>query len=177
ARNYFDHDALGSSNIFFPLTLAHARIRGWEASAGSPTIAGRARLRLAYSHQFAEWSGQVTSGLITGDICYTLCFLDHDQRDTVSSGFNVALPWKSSADFSVSYGSGFLDGDGPGHLPGHTTYDVALAKSLTDRLALRLTVLNVANHRYLLDNSNTFGGTHFANAREISAQLTYRFRY
>src|SRR5581483_7713603 len=82
ARNYFDHDALGSSNIFFPLTLAHARIRGWEASAGSPTIAGRARLRLAYSHQFAEWSGQVTSGLITGDICYTLCFLDHDQRDT-----------------------------------------------------------------------------------------------
>ena len=27
------------------------------------------------------------------------------------------------------------------------------------------------------DNSNTFGGTHFVNPREISAQLAYKFRY
>src|SRR5262249_19610413 len=30
ARNFFDHDVLGNSNVFFPLTLSHARIRGWE---------------------------------------------------------------------------------------------------------------------------------------------------
>ncbi|HEX6905894.1 MAG TPA: TonB-dependent receptor, partial [Terriglobales bacterium] len=35
ATNYFDHDALGNSNIFFPVTLAAGRIHGWEASARS----------------------------------------------------------------------------------------------------------------------------------------------
>jgi hypothetical protein len=44
-------------------------------------------------------------------------------------------------------------------------------------LSLRLTGLNLSNNHYMLDNSNTFGGTHFANPREISAQVTYRFRY
>ena len=43
--------------------------------------------------------------------------------------------------------------------------------------AIRLTGLNLSNHRYLLDNSNTFGGTHFVNPREISVQLKYKFRY
>ena len=177
ARNFFDHDAVGNSNVFFPLTLAHARIRGWEAAAKSPTIAGRAQLHLVYSHQYAEWSGDVTGGLVGGDSCDTLCFLDHDQRDTFTTGFNVALPWKSSADFNLSYGSGFLDGDGPAHLPDHTSFDLALAKSFGEKLTLRLTGLNLSNNHYMLDNSNTFGGTHFTNPREISAQLTYRFRY
>jgi outer membrane receptor protein involved in Fe transport len=177
ARNFFDHDALGSSNVFFPLTLAHARIRGWEATATSPKIAGRGQFHLVYSHQYAEWSGSVTGGLIGGDACDTLCFLDHDQRDTLSTGFNVALPWKSSADFSLNYGSGFLDGDGPNHLSGHTTFDLALSKTFGEKLSLRVTGLNLFNNRYLLDNSNTFGGTHFVNPREISAQVQYRFHY
>jgi outer membrane receptor protein involved in Fe transport len=177
AHNFFDHDALGNSNVFFPLTLAHARIRGWEAAATSPKIAGRAQLHLAYSHQFAEWSGAVTGGLIGGDSCDTLCFLDHDQRDTLSAGLNASLPWKSSVDFNLAYGSGFLNADGPAHLPGHTTLDLALAKSFGENFSLRLTALNLANKRYMLDNSNTFGGTHFANPREISAQLRYTFRY
>lgn len=177
ARNFFDHDAIGNSNVFFPLTLAHARIRGWEATARSPQIAGRGQFHFVYSHQFAEWSGEVSGGLIGGDACDTLCFLDHDQRDTVSSGFNVLLPQRASGDFTVNYGSGFLDGDGPGHLPHHTTFDLALAKSFGENLSLRVTALNLSNHHYMLDNSNTFGGTHFANPREIYAQVTYRFHY
>jgi outer membrane receptor protein involved in Fe transport len=177
AHNFFDHDAIGNSNVFFPLTLSHARIRGWEATAQSPKVAGRAQFHAVYSHQHAEWSGDVTGGLIGGDACNTLCFLDHDQRDTLTGGFDVALPWKSSADFNVTYGSGFLDGDGPAHLPDHTTFDLALAKSFGEKLTLRLTGLNLSNNHYMLDNSNTFGGSHFANPREISAQLTYRFRY
>jgi outer membrane receptor protein involved in Fe transport len=106
-----------------------------------------------------------------------LCILDHDQRNTLSTGFNISMPWKSSAGFDVNYGSGFLNGDGPGHLPQHTTFNLALAKSFGDKLSLRLTGLNLSNNHYMLDNSNTFGGTHFANPREISAQLSYRFRY
>jgi len=180
ARNFFDHDALGNSNLFFPLTLGHARIRGWEATAASPKIASRAQFHLVYSHQYAEWSGIVTGGLIGGDACDTLCFLDHDQRDTFTTGLDFALPWKTSADFNLNYGSGFLNGDGdvaPTHLPDHTSFDLALAKSFGEKVMLRLTGLNLSNNHYMLDNSNTFGGTHFANPREISAQVAYRFRY
>jgi len=162
------------------LTLGHARIRGWEATAASPKIASRAQFHLVYSHQYAEWSGIVTGGLIGGDACDTLCFLDHDQRDTFATGLDFALPWKTSADFNLNYGSGFLNGDGdvaPTHLPDHTSFDLALAKSFGEKVMLRLTGLNLSNNHYMLDNSNTFGGTHFANPREISAQVAYRFRY
>lgn len=178
ARNFFDHDVLGNSNIFFPLTLEHARIRGWEATANSPRIAGRAQFHFAYSHQFAQWSGGITGGLITGGSCEDpLCFLDHDQRNAFSTGFNLALPWHAWSDFNVNYGSGFLNGEGPAHLPSHTTYDLSLGKSFGERWTLRLTGLNLANHRYLLDNANTFGGTHYVNPLELSLQVKYRFRY
>ena len=178
AKNFFDHDALGNSNIFFPLTLQHARIRGWEVSASSPRIAKRLSWRLAYSHQHAEWNGDVTGGLITGDSCEDpICILDHDQRDTLATGFNLTLPWHAWADFGINYGSGFLDGEGPQHLPTHTTYDLALGKSFGENWSVRVTGLNLGNHHYLLDNSNTFGGTHFANPREISAQVRYRFHF
>ena len=178
ARNFFDHDVLGNSNVFFPLTLSHARLRGWEASATSPRIAKTTQFHLVYSHAYSEWSGSITGGLIGGDSCDALlCSLDHDQRDTLSTGLDLSLPWKTSANFDLNYGSGFLDGDGPGHLPTHTTFDVGLAKSFGEKLALRFTGLNLSNNHYLLDNSNTFGGTHYVNPRTVSVQLTYRFRY
>lgn len=177
ARNFLDHDALNNSSIFFPLNLSHAPIHGWEATAKSPKLGGRGQFHLVYSHQYAQWSGTVNGGLITGDSCDTLCFLDHDQRDTVAAGFNIALPWKTSADFNLNYGSGFLNGDGPEHFTSHTTFDLAFSKSFGEKLSLLLTGLNLSNNHYMLDNSNTFGGTHFTNPREISAQLTYRFRY
>jgi outer membrane receptor protein involved in Fe transport len=37
--------------------------------------------------------------------------------------------------------------------------------------------LNVANRRYLIDNSNTFGGTHYADPRQVYVELRYRFHY
>jgi hypothetical protein len=178
AKNFFDHDALGNSNIFFPLTLEHARIHGWEVSASSPRLAGRLSWRLAYSHQYAQWNGGITGGLVTGDSCEEpLCFLDHDQRDTLATGANMSLPWRAWADFGVNYGSGFVDGDGPAHLPSHTTYDLALGKSFGENWSVRIAGLNLGNLHYMLDNSSTFGGTHFANPREISVQVKYRFRY
>jgi hypothetical protein len=30
ARNYFGHNAIGNSNVFFPLTIGGARLYGWE---------------------------------------------------------------------------------------------------------------------------------------------------
>ncbi len=178
AKNFFDHDVLGNSNIFFPLTIDRARIHGWEATANSPRIAGRAQLHLAYSHQYVEGAGAVTGGLTDfspPDQGYFL--LDHDQRDTVSTGVNLDLPRRSWAAVNVNYGSGFLDGDGPGHLPSHTTVDLSLGKSLGEKWSLRLSVLNVGNNHYMLDNSNTFGGSHFTNPREIAFQVKYRFHF
>jgi len=179
ARNFFDHDVLGNSNIFFPLTLSRARIRGWEGSANSPQIAGRAQLHLAYARQHTEWKGFASGGLIPDDaVCVPgFCFLDHDQRNTFSSGLNLQMPWRINTDFNVSYGSGFLDGEGPQHLPSHTTYDLSLGKSFGENWNLRVTALNFTNQRYLLDNSNTFGGTHYVNPREFSVQVKYRFHY
>jgi len=40
-----------------------------------------------------------------------------------------------------------------------------------------VTALNLTNRRFLLDNSVTFGGTHYADPRQIYMQLRYRFHY
>jgi len=178
ATNYFDHDVLGNSNIFFPVTLAAARIHGWEASVRSPQLARRLQWHLAYSHQFAQGRGAVTGGLTDFSPPENgYYFLDHDQRDTLSTGFQVNLPWHSWADTEISYGSGFLNGDGPAHLPAHTSADLSLGKSFGEAWSLRLTVLNLANSRYLLDNSNTFGGTHYNYPRQFALGVSYKFKY
>ncbi len=178
ARNFFDHDVLGNSNIFFPLTIDRARIRGWEATANSPRVAKLAQFHASYSHQYAEGAGAVTGGLTDfepPDQGYF--FLDHDQRNTLSAGVNLQLPRRFWTDFNTNYGSGFVDGEGPEHLPSHTTFDLSVGKSFGESWSVRISGLNLSNHRYLLDNSNTFGGTHFVNPREISVQLKYRFHY
>jgi outer membrane receptor protein involved in Fe transport len=178
ARNFFDHDALGNSNIFLPLTIQGARIQGWEATLRSPLLLRRARLHFAYSHQFAQAFGAVSGGLT--DFAPPeegLFFLDHDQRNTLSGVLSLALPRRAWASTNLSYGSGFLDGDGPFHLPAHTTLDASLGKSFGERWSIALTSLNIANRRYLLDNSNTFGGTHYADPRQVYVQLRYRFHY
>jgi outer membrane receptor protein involved in Fe transport len=179
ARNFFDHDAL-ENNIFIPLTIGHARIRGTEVSLNSPRIARRANVRLVYSNLTVQGACPITGGFIEECTNPGFFLLDHDQRNTLAAGFNLALPWRAWADFNLNYGSGFLNGEGdedPTHLPPHTTIDLSLGKSFGEKWSVRLTGLNLANHHYLLDNANSFGGTHFANPRELSIQLKYRFRY
>jgi len=169
---------LGNSNIFFPLTLERARIRGWEVTGSSPRIGGIASWHLAYSHQYAQWNGGITGGLVSDQSCEDpICTLDHDQRDTLSTGINLTLPKRLWTAFNINYGSGFLDGEGPGHLPPHTTVDLSVGKQFGENWSLRCSALNIGNNHYMLDNSNTFGGTHFANPREIAVQLKYRFRF
>jgi len=178
ARNFFDHDVLANSNIFLPLTIQGARIRGWEAALRSPRVFNRAEIRVAYSHQYAEGRGGATGGLT--DFSPPACcffFLDHDQRNTLSSVVSLTLPRRSWAATNISYGSGFLDGDGPGHLPAHTTFDVSLGKSIREGWSIAVSALNAGNRRSLVDNSNTFGGTHYAHPRQISVELRYRFHY
>ena len=180
--NFFDHNNIGESNLFFPLTIAQGLIRGWELTLSSPLIANRGRVHLAYSNQIAEGGGAITGGLTDFSFPEGLSPLDHDQRNTLSIVGEVRLPWRSYASTSVYYGSGFVNAfpgqPYPGdYLPQHTTFDLAFGKDFGERFSASLTALNVANRRVELDNSVTFGGFHWNDPREIFVEFRYRFHY
>jgi outer membrane receptor protein involved in Fe transport len=178
ARNFFDHDVIGDSNIFFPLTIDHVRIRGFETTLRSPRVFDHLDFHLAYSHQSIEGTGGVTGGLTDFSPPEEgFFYLDHDQRDSLSSGFTSNLKWHSWLAANLTYGSGFLNGDGPDHLPSYHTVDVSVGKSFGENWTVKVSALNLTKERYYIDLSNTFGGSHFANPRQVSVQLRYRFHY
>lgn len=191
ADNFFDHNNLGESNIFIPVTLTEALIRGWEVTVRSPKIWGRGQVHLAYSNQIAEVRGNITGGLIPvpNPISPDYSPLDHDQRNTLNIGGEFTLPWSSFVSGDLYYGSGFWNGNGPtalgltdcctalDYLPQHTTFDLTLGKDFGEGLRASITALNVTNRRVELDNSFTFGGFHWNNPREIYVQLRWRFHY
>jgi hypothetical protein len=177
ATNYFDHNPVGNSNVYFPLTIDGALIRGTEVTVRSPRSSAIGQFHLAYSYQFADGRGSISGGLAGFSSGGASFPLDHDQRHTFSAGFDARLPLGVSASANVYCGSGFTDNGGPAHLPGHTTVDLSLAKSFSKSLSVSLTALNVANSHLLIDNSLTFGGTHYNDPRQVYAQIRYRFHY
>jgi hypothetical protein len=181
ARNFFDHSCIGSG-LCLPVTTAGAKIRGWELTLRSPRIAHRGQVHLAYSNQIALGQLPITGGLTNFSPPTPLFALDHDQRNTLNIGAEATLPWRSYATTNVYYGSGFSNAfpgnPYPGdHLPQHTTFDLALGKDFGERFSVALNALNVANRRVELDNSQTFGGFHWNNPREIFVEVRWRFRY
>jgi len=180
ARNYFDHNAIGNSNVFFPLTIDQARLYGWEVGIRSPRLFHRGDVYLAYAYAHAEAAGAISGGLTDFSPPASGYFLlDHDQRHTLHAGFNFSLPYGITSGGNLYYASGFTDGssDVPAHLPPHTTFDFSLGKAFAERFTVSLTALNLTNRRFLLDNSETFGGTHYADPRQIYLEVRYRFRY
>ena len=176
-RNFFDHNVLGNSNIFFPVTVDHARIRGWEVTLRSPRLFHRGEIHLAYANLRAEGEGAVSGGLTDFSPPGGRFLLDHDQRHTLSAGFQANVSWRTWVSGNVYHGSGFADNGGPGHLPHHTTVDLMAGKQIGESWTISLNATNTANRRFLLDASQTFGGTHYANPREIFAQVRYRFHF
>jgi hypothetical protein len=181
ARNFFDHSCIGSGACI-PITISQAVIRGWELTLRSPRIARRGQIHLAYSNQIAEGALPITGGLTNFAPPTDLFPLDHDQRNTLNFGGELTLPWRSFASTNVYYGSGFSnafpDAPYPGdHLPQHTSFDLSLGKDFGERFSTTLTALNVTGRRVDLDNSQTFGGFHWNNPREIFLEVRYRFHY
>jgi hypothetical protein len=180
ATNFFDHNNLNNSDVFFPITIQGARINGWELTVHSPRIGNRARVYLTYSNQLALGFGGINGGLTDFMPGGGYFLLDHDQRNTLHVGGEYTLPWRLNASTDVYYASGFTNGNPaiPGdHLQPHTTFDLLLGKSFGERVSANVQCVNCANRRVLLDNSFTFGGTHWLNPREILVQVRYRFHY
>jgi hypothetical protein len=191
ANNFFDHNNLGESNVFIPVTLTEALIRGWEVTLRSPRLYKRAQVHLAYSNQIGEARGDITGGLIPTDNTPSPNYgqLDHDQRNTLNLGAQVTLPWQSYVSGNMYYGSGFSNGNGPAvtgqapccspldYLPPHKTFDLSIGKDFGEALSISASAVNVGNRRVMLDDSLTFGGFHFDNPREIFVELRYRFHY
>ena len=181
ARNFFDHSCIGSG-LCLPITIDGARIRGWELTLRSPRIAHRGQVHLAYSNQIAYGAGGINGGLTNFVPPQGLFPLDHDQTNTLDIGADISLPWRSYASTNVYYGSGFSNAFigqpyPQRHLPQHTTFDLSLGKDFGERVSASLNALNVANRRVNLDNSQTFGGFHWNNPREVFVEFRFRFHY
>ena len=176
ARNFIDHDVIGNSGIFIPLTDLGAIIHGTEVSIRSPRLFHRISWRAAYSNQIAQGVGPVTGGLLNGAPGGNF-LLDHDQRNTATSVLSVSLPADIWLTPGYQFGSGFLNGNGPAHLPPHSTFDLSMGKTFGKRLTISAAAVNIANSRYLVDTSNTFGGTHYINARQIYGEVRYKFHF
>ncbi len=194
ARNWLDHNNIGESNLFWPITWDGALIQGWELTLRSPDLGHHGQLHLSYSNQVALATSPITGGLICPMPVTPACPLyvppglapvDHDQRNTLNVGFNGSLPWHSYASTNVYYGSGLTNGlygtqysQAPGtYLPGHTTVDLSLGRTFAERYAISVDALNVANRRALLDTSLTFGGFHWNDPRQVYVEFRYRFHY
>ena len=178
AKNFFDHNPIGNSNVFLPLTINGALIQGNELSIRSPRFWSFGQVHVTYSNQTADGFGTVNGGLTDFSPPSGYFALDHDQRNTANVGFDANLPATSYASMNVYYGSGFSNGDGTtSHLPSHAEVNLSAGKDFGKRLSVSLTVLNVANRYLLVDNSLTFGGVHYNEPREIFAEARYRFGY
>jgi hypothetical protein len=192
AHNWLDHNNIGESNIFWPITWDYALIQGWELTLRSPNLWHRGQFHLAYANQIAQATSPITGGLICPtnpptpscplDIPPGLSPVDHDQRNTLNVGYNTRLPWQTYASTNFYYGSGFTNGlpgvQYPGnYLPGHTTADIAIGKDFAEKYTVSVTALNVANRRVQLDNSLTFGGFHWNDPRQIYGEFRFRFHY
>ena len=185
--NFLDHNNIGESSIFIPVTVAESRIRGTEVTVRSPRLWNRGQVHLAYSNQIAQAQGDFTGGLILAGIAKGPGWgrLDHDQRNTLNVGFDTNLPWQTYISSNVYYGSGFSNGSEgiPGspyeapYLPGHAQIDLAVGKQIGERFSAAVNATNIANRHLLTDNSLTFGGFHFDNPREIYAEFRWKFHY
>jgi hypothetical protein len=178
ATNFFDHNPIGNSDVFLPITITGALIRATELTLRSPRYWDVAQAHIAYSNQTADGTGTITGGLTDFSPPTGYYALDHDQRNTLNAGVDAKLPWKSFASMNLYAGSGFSNGEeGPSHLPGHVSIDLSVGRNFTDDLTASVSVLNVADRHLLVDNSLTFDGYHWNNPREVYAEVRYKFGY
>ncbi|MGH8218110.1 MAG: TonB-dependent receptor [Steroidobacteraceae bacterium] len=179
SRNFFDHNPIGNSDIYLPLTDQGALIEGRELTVRSPPFWRYGQVHLAYSNQTADAFGDLTGGLISlPNMSGGYYALDHDQRNTANLGYNANLPQGFFVGSNLSVDSGLSNGAGPSsHLPSYAVLDLTAGRNFSRDLSVSITALNVTNRHLLTDNSLTFGGLHWDNPFQIYAELHYKFGY
>jgi hypothetical protein len=192
-NNFLDHSNLGESNMYFPIAVDGALVRAWEMTLQTPSLARVGRFYVTYSNQIAQQRGAIIGGFVckiqSDPVCandgFTYIALDHDQRETLNTGFTANLPRHTWFSSNVYYGSGFSNGlaganegpyNGP-YLPVHTTFDSSAGHLIGEHWNFAVNVINVTNHRVLQDNSVTIGGFHWNDPRMFFAELRYRFHF
>ena len=180
STNFFDHNPLGESDIYLPITDQGALIEGRELTVRSPAFWPYGQVHLAYSNQTAECYGSITGGLVVpGTACGTPPIgLDHDQRNTLNLGYNATLPHQFFVGSNLSVNSGLSNGFAPPtHLSSYAVLDLAVGRNISRDLSVSITTLNVTDKHLLTDNSLTFGGVHWNNPFQVYAELRYKFHY
>ncbi len=179
--------------MYFPIAVDGALVRAWEMTLRSPAAgpprpipshlfqsnrrAARQhhrRLHLQHSHRPGlrprpqlHRRSTTTSATPSTPASRPTCRCTPGSPPTSTTA--PASPTASPAPTAGPY-------NGP-YLPVHTTFDVSAGHTIGERWKLSATVLNVTNHRVLLDNSVTIGGFHCNDPRMISAELRYRFHF
>ncbi len=191
-NNFLDHSNLGESNMYFPIAVDGALIRSWEMTLHSPALWRLGQFYVTYANQIAEQRGNIIGGFTCSiptdpacDLGPNYFPLDHDQRNTLNTGFTANLPAHTWFSSNVYYGSGFSNGlaganEGPyngKYLPVHTTFDASIGHALGENWRISATAINVTNHRVLQDNSVTIGGFHWNDPRMFAVEAKYRFRF
>jgi hypothetical protein len=191
-NNFLDHSCIGESNACIPIAVDGALVRAWEMTLHSPSLWRYGQFYVTYSNQIAQQRGNIIGGFTCSIPTDPVCdlgpqyiALDHDQRDTLNTGFTANLPAHTWFATNVYYGSGFSNGlaganDGPyngSYLPVHTTFDSSIGHSLGEKWKVSATVINVTNHRVLQDNSITIGGFHWNDPRMFAVEVRYRFKF
>ena len=97
AKNFFDHNNIGNSNAFLPLTIDGALIQGNELTIRSPKFWSIGQAHVTYSNQTADGYGAINGGLTDFSPPAGFFALDHDQRNTANIGFDANLPWRAFA--------------------------------------------------------------------------------
>jgi len=180
STNFFDHNPLGESDIYLPVTDQGALIEGRELTVRSPAFWPYGQVHLAYSNQTAECFGSITGGLVVpGTACGSPPIgLDHDQRNTLNAGYNGNLPLGFFVGSNLSVNSGLSNGFAPPtHLPSYAVLDLTAGRKISRDLTVSVTTLNLTNKHLLTDNSLTFGGVHWNDPFQIYAELRYQFHY
>ncbi|MGB7199583.1 MAG: TonB-dependent receptor, partial [Acidobacteriaceae bacterium] len=76
AENWLDHNNIGESNIFWPITWSYALIQGWQLTLRSPEVLHHGQFHLAYANQIAQATSPITGGLICPAPVTSACPLD-----------------------------------------------------------------------------------------------------
>jgi len=179
STNFFDHNPLGESDIYLPITDQGALIEGREVTVRSPAFWPYGQVHLAYSNQTAECFGSITGGLVVpGTAAAVPRSAGPRSAQYAEPRLQRQITAKILRRFEPLGQFGTLQWvPPPTHLPGYAVLDLSVGRNISRDLSVSITTLNVTNRHLLTDNSLTFGGLHWNNPFQIYAELRYKFHY